>query len=100
MQNNRCIGPIHAVAQSANQWARQSHSVGSNLSGVIFWSYFYWTICLFYFKNKNNNCNVCKYMYLTTQTHMSEVEVYSVNKLKFWAMDKKFEGKGKQIRVR
>ena len=39
---------------------------------------------LFYFINKNNQCNVCKYKYyLTTHTHMSEVEVYSVNKLTF-----------------
>ena len=28
-----------------------------------------------------------------THTHMSEVEVYSVNKLKFWAMDKNVVGK-------
>ena len=31
--------------------------------------------------------------YLTTNTHMSEVEVYSVNKLTFWAMDKNVVGK-------
>ena len=49
---------------------------------------------LFYFINKNNQCNVCKYKYyLTTHTHMSEVEVYSVNKLTFWAMDKNVVGK-------
>ena len=35
-----------------------------------------------------------------THTHMSEVEVYSVNKLTFWAMDKNGgkKGKGKKIR--
>ena len=44
--------------------------------------------------NKNNQCNVCKYKYyLTTHTHMRLVEVYSVNKLKFWAMDKNVVGK-------
>ena len=49
---------------------------------------------LFYFINKNNQCNVCKYKYyLTRHTHMSEVEVYSVNKLTFWAMDKNVVGK-------
>ena len=49
---------------------------------------------MFYFINKNNQCNVCKYKYyLTTHTHMSEVEVYSVNKLTFWAMDKNVVGK-------
>ena len=49
---------------------------------------------LFYFINKNNQCNVCKYQYyLTIHTHMSEVEVYSVNKLTFWAMEKNVVGK-------
>ena len=48
----------------------------------------------FDFINKNNQCNVCKYKYyLTTHTYMSEVEVYSVNKLTFWAMDKNVVGK-------
>ena len=48
---------------------------------VIFLLNYYF---LFYFMNKNNQCNVCKYKYyLTTHTHMSEVEVYSVNKLTF-----------------
>ena len=51
---------------------------------------------MFYFINKNNKCDVCKYKYyLTTHTHMSEVEVYSVNKLTFWAMDKNVVGKKK-----
>ena len=36
MQNNRCIGPIHAVAQLAMRCARQSHGVFSILIGVIF----------------------------------------------------------------
>ena len=58
---------------------------------VIFLLNYYF---LFYFINKNNQCNVCKYKYyLTTHTHMSEVEVYSVNKLTFWAMDKNVVGK-------
>ena len=46
MQNNRCIGPIHAVAQLAMRCARQSHGVGSNLIGVIFGHIF---IELFFF---------------------------------------------------
>ena len=37
MQNNRRIGPIHAMArQSANSWTGRTHGVGSILSGVIF----------------------------------------------------------------
>ena len=86
MQNNRCIGPIHAVAEwSIQRCARHSYGVGSNpirgIFGNIFLLNYYF---LFYFINKNNQCNVCKYKYyLTTHTHMSEVEVYSVNKLTF-----------------
>ena len=58
---------------------------------VIFLLNYYF---FFNFINKNNQCNVCKYQYyLTIHTHMSEVEVYSVNKLKFWAMEKNVVGK-------
>ena len=86
MQNNRCIGPIHAVAVWTKRCARQSHGVGSKpirgIFGNIFIDFFFFFF--FYFINKNNQCNVCKYKYyLTTHTHMSEVEVYSVNKLTF-----------------
>ena len=85
MQNNRCIGPIHAVAEWTKRCARQSYGVGSKpicgicgIFGNIFIDFFF----LLYKKTKQ--CNVCKYKYyLTTHTHMSEVEVYSVNKLKF-----------------
>ena len=69
---------------SIQQCARQSYGVGSNpfvAFLVIFLLNYYF---LFYFINKNNQCNVCKYKYyLTTHTHMSEVEVYSVIKLTF-----------------
>ena len=87
MQNNRCIGPIHAVAERTKRCARHSHGVGSKpirgIFGNIFIDFFFFFFFL-YFIIKNNQCNVCKYKYhLTTHTHMSEVEVYSVNKLKF-----------------
>ena len=79
MKNNRCIGPIHAVAEWTKRCARQSHGVGSKPIRGIFGN-----ICFYFIVNKNNQCNVCKYKYyLTTHTHISEVEVYSVNKLKF-----------------
>ena len=98
LQNNRCIGPIHAVDDWTKRCARHSrhsHGVGSKpnrgIFGNIFIDFFFF---FFYFINKNNQCNVCKYKYyLTTHTHMSEVEVYSVNKLTFWVMDKNVVGK-------
>ena len=68
---------------------------GSNPIRGIFGNIFIELLFLFYFINKNNQCNVCKYKYyLTTHTHMSEVEVYflSIN-LTFWAMDKNVVGK-------
>ena len=75
MQNNPRIGPIYAVAKwSTKRCARLSHGVGSNPISGIFGNIF--IDLLFYFINKY------KY-YLTTNTHMSEVEVYSVNKLTF-----------------
>ena len=40
MQNNRCIGPIHAVAQWTKRCARQSHGVGSNPIGGSFGNIF------------------------------------------------------------
>ena len=86
MQNNRCIGPIHAVAQSVRRCAYKSHGVGSNLIGVIFVHIFIELFCCcFTLKTKTTNA-----MYVNTNsisqhthTHMSEVEVYSVNKLTF-----------------
>ena len=85
MQNNRCIRPIHAVAEwSIQRCARHLYGVGSKPIRGIFGNIFIEFFVLFYFINKNNQCNVCKYKYyLTTHTHMSEVEVYSVNKLTF-----------------
>ena len=86
MQNNRSIGPIHAVAEwSIQRCARYSYGVGSKPIRGIFGNIFIELLLFFfYFINKNNQCNVCKYKYyLTTHTHMSEVEVYSVNKLTF-----------------
>ena len=84
MQNNRCFGPIHAMAEWSKRSACQSHGVGSNPIRGIFGNIFIKEFFLFYFINKNNKCDVCKYKYyLTTDTHRSEVEVYSVNKLTF-----------------
>ena len=84
MQN---IGPIHAVAELSGLYS-DAHDIHTAWVRnpfvaflVIFLLNYYF---LFYFINKNNQCNVCKYKYyLTTHTHMSEVEVYSVNKLTF-----------------
>ena len=79
MQNNRCIGPIHAVAEWSLHYYSDVHAIHTAWVRtpfvaflVIFLLNYYF---LFYF-NKNNQCNVCKYKYyLTTHTHMSEVEV-------------------------
>ena len=66
----------------------------SNLIGVIFGHIFIERFFFFYFKNKTTNAMyVNTNSIVTTHTHMSEVEVYSVNKLKFWAMDKNVVGK-------
>ena len=85
MQNNRCIGPIHAVAQSVRRCACQSHGVGSNLICVIFGHIFIELFFLFTLKTKTTNARYVNTNSISqhTHTHMSEVEVYSVNKLKF-----------------
>ena len=40
MQNNRCIGPIHAVAERTKRCARHSHGVGSKPIRGIFGNIF------------------------------------------------------------
>ena len=40
MQNNRCFGPIHAMAEWSKRCACQSHGVGSNPIRGIFGNIF------------------------------------------------------------
>ena len=70
MQNNQCIGPIHAVAQSVNQWARQSPSVSSNLSVVIFGHIFIelFFVC-FTLKTKTTNAMYVNTNSISQHTH-------------------------------
>ena len=69
MQNNRCIGPIHAMAEWTKRCARHSHGVGSKPIRGIFGNIFIELFFLFYFINKNNQCNVCKYNIISQHTH-------------------------------
>ena len=71
MQNNRCIGPIHAMAEWSIQWcARHSYGVGSNPIRGIFGNIFIELLFFVYFINKNNNAMyVIKYYLTTHHTH-------------------------------
>ena len=45
MQNNRCTGPIHALAEWTKRCARQSHGVGSKPIRGIFGNIFIELFC-------------------------------------------------------
>ena len=77
-------GPIHDPWLSGLYRCVHSYGVGSKQFVAFLETFLLNYYFLFYFINKNNQCNYVNTNIIShTHTHMSEVEVYSVNKLTF-----------------